>query len=182
MSHIEGLFDIVKSNVTKNIHRNVYPAIAPTRPELSQAGKTILITGGGANLGLAIAQAFVHAVADTVIIVGRRLDILEEARSHLEEEANVAGTGTKIIAHACDVTDRAQVDALWTELIEHLDIVVDVFVTNAAKPAQPKTILETGTDDIRSQLEVNASAPLYLTEKLHSQLGKKQKVSVPMLH
>ncbi|KAK3063101.1 hypothetical protein LTS18_002751, partial [Coniosporium uncinatum] len=175
MSHIEGLFDIVKSNVTKNIHRNVYPAIAPTKPELSQAGKAILITGGGANLGLAIAQAFVRAAADTVIIVGRRLGVLEEARSHLEEEANVAGTGTKIIARACDVTDRAQIDALWKELNEGLEMVVDVFVANAAKLAQPKTILEAGTDDIWSQPEVNARAHLYLTEKLHSQPGKKQK-------
>jgi len=182
MSHIEGLFDIVKSNVTKNIHRNVYPAIAPTKPELSQAGKAILITGGGANLGLAIAQAFVRAAADTVIIVGRRLGVLEEARSHLEEEANVAGTGTKIIARACDVTDRAQIDALWKELNEGLEMVVDVFVANAAKLAQPKTILEAGTDDIWSQPEVNARAHLYLTEKLHSQPGKKQKVSAPMLH
>ena len=179
MSHIEGLFDIAKSDFTNARHEEVYPAIAPTRSELSQAGRAILVTGGGTGLGYSIAQAFVRAAADTIVIIGCRFDVLMEARSRLGEEAKTAGTGTKIIARACDVTDRAQVDALWKELNDVLGIVVDVLVCNAAKPAQPKSILEAGTDDIWSQLEVNAKAPLYLTEKLYSQPSEKQKVSAP---
>ena len=179
MSHAEGLFDIAKSNFTNTVHQKVYPAIAPTRPELSQAGRAILVTGGGIGVGYDIAQAFVRAAADTVVIIGRRFDVLEEARSRLEEAARAAGTNTKIVTRACDVTDRAQTDAFWKELSDVLGIVVDVFIANAAKPAQPKPILEAGTDDIWSQLEVNAKAPLYWTEKFTSQPGEKQKVSDP---
>ncbi|KAL9092100.1 MAG: hypothetical protein Q9165_004533 [Trypethelium subeluteriae] len=178
MSHALGLFDFTKSNFTNVIHQEVYPAIAPTRPELSQAGRTILISGGGSNLGYNIAQAFVRARASTIIIIGRRFDVLEEVRSRLDEQAKSADVDTRIIARACDVTNRAQVDALWGQLNDVLGIVVDVFIANAAKPAQPKPILEAGTDDIWSQLEVNAKAPLYLTEKLCSQPGKGQKFIV----
>ena len=35
---------------TKN-YRDVYPAIDPSRPELSQAGKVIVITGASRGLG-----------------------------------------------------------------------------------------------------------------------------------
>ncbi|KAF2231062.1 putative short-chain dehydrogenase [Viridothelium virens] len=178
MSHVRGLFDFTKSNFTNTIHQEVYPAIAPTRPELSQDGRAILISGGGNGLGYNIAQAFVRAAAHTVVIIGRRFDVLVEARSRLEAETKAADTNTQIIARACDLTDRAQVDALWKELNDVLGIVVDVFIANAAKPAQPKRILEAGTDDIWSQLEVNAKAPLYLTEKFCSQPGKRQKFIV----
>lgn len=178
MSHTEGLFDLTKSSFTNTVHQEVYPAIAPTRPELSQAGRAILVTGGGIGLGYHIAQSFVRAAAETVIIIGRRSDVLEEARSRLEEAAKAAGTSTKIIARACDVTDRAQVDTFWKELNNVLGIVVDVFVANAAKPSQPKPILDAGTDDIWSQLEVNAKAPLYWMEKFHSQPGGSPKVSI----
>ncbi|KAI9711559.1 MAG: hypothetical protein M1820_002124 [Bogoriella megaspora] len=178
MSHAEGLFDLSKTNFTNTVHQEVYPAIALTRPELNQTGRTVLITGGGANLGYVIAKSFVRVAADTVIIIGRRFDELVESKSRLEEEVKAAGTNTQIIARACDITDRAQVDALWRELNSDLGIIVDVFISNAAKPAQPKSILEAGTEDIWSQLEVNAKAPLYLTEKICSQPGKHQKFIV----
>lgn len=37
--------------LTKTIRRDPYGAISPTNPELSAAGKIIVITGGGTGLG-----------------------------------------------------------------------------------------------------------------------------------
>ncbi|KAI9690148.1 MAG: hypothetical protein M1822_009109 [Bathelium mastoideum] len=186
MSQKEGLFDFAKSSFTNTTHQKVYPAVAPTRSEPSQSGRVILITGGGTRNGYSVAQAFILAAADTVIIVGRRSDVLVDARSRLEQEAKAAGTNTKIIARARDITDQAQVDALWKELNDVLGIVVDVFISNAAKPSQPKPILEAGTDDIWSQFEANVKAPLYLTEKFCAQPGGKRKfivdVSSALIH
>jgi hypothetical protein len=36
---------------TKKNHRDLYAAIDPTRPELSQAGKVVVITGATRGLG-----------------------------------------------------------------------------------------------------------------------------------
>jgi hypothetical protein len=36
---------------TKNAYRDIYPAVQPTRPELSQAGKVVVITGATRGLG-----------------------------------------------------------------------------------------------------------------------------------
>ena len=43
---------------TKTFHSKSYPAISPTRPELSTAGKVVLITGGGSGIGPSITNAF----------------------------------------------------------------------------------------------------------------------------
>ena len=37
--------------LTKTMHRDVYPAIEPTNPALSAKGKVIIITGAGGGLG-----------------------------------------------------------------------------------------------------------------------------------
>jgi NADP-dependent 3-hydroxy acid dehydrogenase YdfG len=172
---MEEIFAYAKTNFTKTTHNNVYPAISPSRPELSQAEKTVLITGGGDNLGLSIAHAFVQASAKTVIITGRRSDVLKTAKDQLEEKIGEINSPSAVIAAAVDITDRKQVDELWEDLRE-LGVVVDVLVSNAAKPPQPKKILE-DIDDIWAQVETNAKAPLYMIKHLTSQPGNGQKVS-----
>jgi hypothetical protein len=37
--------------ITKVVHRDPYPAISPERPENSQSGKVIIITGSGSGIG-----------------------------------------------------------------------------------------------------------------------------------
>jgi NAD(P)-dependent dehydrogenase (short-subunit alcohol dehydrogenase family) len=163
------------SNVTKTIHAESYDAIAPTRPELSQAGKVVLITGGGTGAGFAITKAFITASADTVIICGRRTDVLEAARAKLEAEAKSAGTGTRVIARTCDIAKDSDVDALW-QFFSDQKLVIDVYVANAAAFSEPKPMLEVGADKVWSMFETNVKSPLYFTEKFSKQPGEKQKV------
>ena len=37
--------------VTKTSHRDPYPAVLPSKPNNSQEGKLVIITGGGAGIG-----------------------------------------------------------------------------------------------------------------------------------
>ena len=37
--------------LTKSMHRDVYPAVDPTNPALSAKGKVAIITGAGGGLG-----------------------------------------------------------------------------------------------------------------------------------
>ncbi|RDW74889.1 hypothetical protein BP6252_06031 [Coleophoma cylindrospora] len=162
---------------TKTIHRDVYPAISPLRSELSQEGRTILVTGGGTGVGQAIARSFVQASAATVIIIGRRADVLAASAAHLEQEAKTTGTNTKIMTYSFDLLDLAEIDAFWKDLAAK-NIIVDVYVANAAKFTEPKPILELGAEEVWSQVETNVKSPLYLTEKFCSQPGEKQKFIV----
>lgn len=165
-----------ETNVTKTIHRQLYPAISPHRPELSQARKVVLVPGGGTGVGYSIARSFVQASADTVILIGRRLNILEDAAAKLEEEAKKSNTNTKIIKQACDVTNFNETRAFWDSLTAK-GITVDVLIANVAKGTEPKPIFELGSDEVWSQLEVNVKSHLYFTEQFYSQTNEKKKVS-----
>lgn len=165
--------ELVETDFTSTVHRAKYPAISPTRPELSQAKKTVFITGGGTGIGKSIAEHFLLASASTVIIVGRRLDVLEAAEAELTQKAQTAQVPGKVIARQCDVTNKTETSALWDGLAEQ-GLVVDVLVLNAAKFAEPKLLLETGSDEIWSQIEANLYGPLLLTERFMKQNdGKK---------
>lgn len=166
----------LRTNFTKTIHRSSYPAIDPIRPELSQEGRTVLITGGGTGIGLSIAKSFTKAGAKTVIIVGRTESVLAEAKKEIEQEAQRAGKATKIIAQGVDVTDKPAVAALWSGLKDK-EIGVDVLVLNAAKFALMKPLFELGSDEVWSMFEANVRGPLMMAEAFSKQGGDKQKVS-----
>jgi NAD(P)-dependent dehydrogenase (short-subunit alcohol dehydrogenase family) len=177
MSTVEVLNDIRKTNVTKTVHKEPYDAISPTRPELSEAGRTVLITAGGTDAGLAMAHVFTQASAATVVIIGgRRSQVLEASRAKLEDEVKSISTNARIIARPCDGTKVSDIDALWQYLSDQ-NIFVDVYVANAAKFTESRPMMELGTEEVWSQVETNVWSPLYFTDKLCKQPTNKQKVS-----
>lgn len=165
------------SDVTPTIHGELYPAISPLRPELCQTGRVVLVTGGGTGIGKSIARSFVRAAADTVIIIGRRAETLAAAEKELQQEAQKAGTSTKVIARPCDISVVAKTEALWEHLTQN-NIILDVIVLNAVKTGEAKPLLELGTQEIWSQLDVNVRVSLDFAEKLAAQPGNSKKVSL----
>lgn len=69
-------------------------------------GETLLVSGGGSGLGLALCEKFV-ALGARVHICGRRRGVLDEAVDKL----SVPG-GASVIAHTVDIRDAEAVDAM----------------------------------------------------------------------
>lgn len=81
----------------------------------------LLVTGGGTGIGYAIAEQALARGA-SVVICGRRADVLDEAAASLGERAH---------AIPCDVSREEEVDALFARALETLGG-LDALVNNAA--------------------------------------------------
>ncbi|KAJ4857272.1 short chain dehydrogenase domain-containing protein [Trichoderma breve] len=117
-------------SITEKTHKTSYPAISPSRPALSQAGRTVLITGGSGGIGYGIALAFATAGADRVIIVGRDEAKQQAAAASLAAEAGPA-SHTKFEGKAASPGSPENIDSLWDALASE-GVLVDVLVLNAA--------------------------------------------------
>ena len=110
----------------------------------SVAGQRVLVTGATGGLGTAITRRLVRDGA-TVVITGRRADVLESL---------AAETGAEVVV--ADLADRSGVDALLD-----LAATVDVLVSNAALPATGP-LDDFTVEEIDRALDVNLRAPILL--------------------
>ncbi|GFP52853.1 short chain dehydrogenase citE [Trichoderma asperellum] len=154
-----------KPDIVKTVHKTPYAAISPSRPELSQKGRVVYVTGGAAGIGLAICHAFALAKAATVILTGRREGPLNEAVKALSKEH----PNTRFVGQALDASDRSATEKAWAQL-ESDGIVVDVLVLNAAHiPDRPASVLELGYEELWPSFVTNVGANLDLIDRFYHQ-------------
>lgn len=95
-------------------------------------GQTILITGGGSGLGLAMAERL-GSLGARIGICGRRAEVLEAAKTSIEAAGGQAAWAQ------CDVRDPAQVETAVAELEEklgHFDGLINNAAGNFLSPAE----------------------------------------------
>ncbi|KAE9382585.1 hypothetical protein BT96DRAFT_1027592, partial [Gymnopus androsaceus JB14] len=95
--------------LTPSHHKDTYPSISSTNPSLTQAGKTILITGGGGGSRI------------------RNRSFLRQSIRLTNHRRNT----TEFIAHQADIASDASITSLW-EFLHSQNILVHVLVLNAA--------------------------------------------------
>ena len=98
---------------TPTWHNSVYPSIDPTRPELSLAGKSVVITGGGSGIGLAISKALALAGASQLAIIGRRVSVLTQAAAEINA---LVGKKTEVFTVSADVSNKSQIDEAFSRI------------------------------------------------------------------
>ncbi|KAL2833634.1 hypothetical protein BJY01DRAFT_90608 [Aspergillus pseudoustus] len=140
-------------SLTATWHNESYPAISPTRPELSAAGKTVIIAGAGSGIGRATAQSFDRAGAARIILLGRNTAKLEETQSSL------SASRTRSEVHSVSVTDEeamvrvaAQVGC-W-----------DVLVLSAGFMSRPSEVREADLTEWWGAFETNVKGSLIATK------------------
>ena len=149
-------------------HKDTYPGISTSRPELSQAGKTVLVTGGGVGVGYAIANSFAQAKASTLVLTGRREHVLQAAAEKLKADSASINPGLKVHIKTADVTNSESVASLWGWLAEK-GIVIDVLILNAGRQSPFKTILELGLEEVWEFYKVNVYGHMDFTEHFYKQ-------------
>ncbi len=102
---------------------------------LDFTGKTVLVTGGGAGIGGACAEAFADAGADVVIA---------------EIDAERCAAFTKGRAVECDVTRHADVSALAAQLDQ-----LDVLVNNVGHYVHAKPFADLTADEADEIITIN---------------------------
>lgn len=127
-----------------------YPAIDPTNPANSAAGKTVLVTGGASGIGLAIVRAFAAAGASSIIYLGRRVAILDETSRQLREDF----PRTKFKTYAADVMNREAIENMFAELRSG-DEDVDILVLNAAYTEQGLAACAYSPEEMRQSFDTN---------------------------
>jgi citronellol/citronellal dehydrogenase len=89
----------------------------------ANAGKVVLVSGGGTGIGRATVRSFA-ATGARLAICGRRAELLEAVRSELE------AAGSECLAFPCDVREHDQATALIDAVLERYGR-IDVLVNNA---------------------------------------------------
>ncbi len=126
--------------------------------------KVVLVTGGSQGLGREIALAFAQAGA-RVVIVARQAETLQAAATQLS-----AASGGDVRGMAADITNDAQVDALFAEVQSQLGR-LDVLVNNAGRSAR-KDILATTPEDFDELMQLNLYATVRCTRAAADMLLK----------
>jgi short-subunit dehydrogenase len=113
-------------------------------------GSRVLLTGASGGIGTAIAKAL-HARGATLVLTGRRGEVLEQIRAELGDRAEVV------------VSDLASAEDV-SKLIEAAGQ-IDILVANAGLPASG-TLESFSAEEIDRALDVNLRAPIQLTRAL----------------
>ncbi|WP_167193886.1 SDR family oxidoreductase [Brevibacterium pigmentatum] len=138
--------------------------------EQTLQGKTILIAGGGKNLGGLIARQTAAAGADIAVHYNS-----ESTRPEAEETlAAVEASGSKGVLLTGDLTKPANVERLFDDAVSALGP-IDIGVNTTGKVLR-KPIAETTEDEYDAMFDINAKAAYFFIKEAGRHLADNGKI------
>tara|TARA_R110002167_G_scaffold68514_11_gene193339 strand:- start:1363 stop:2145 length:783 start_codon:yes stop_codon:yes gene_type:complete len=119
------------------------------------SGQTVLVTGGGSGIGLAIARNF-GALGARVVIAARDLERLSDASQSLREE------GIEVIDLAVNIRDNDSVVELFRQL-EERGGGIDVLINNAGGQFSAPA-LDISANGFRSVVDLNLTGTFLMCQ------------------
>jgi NAD(P)-dependent dehydrogenase (short-subunit alcohol dehydrogenase family) len=126
-----------------------------TVPDLTAAGKVVIVTGASKGLGRAMALGFAEAGAN-VVVSSRNVDACELVADEIRARGGTA------MARRCHVGDWDECGALIDATVEAFGR-IDVLVNNAGIAPVPPSLGEVTAELFDKTLAVNLRGPLRLT-------------------
>ncbi|WGP06798.1 SDR family oxidoreductase [Bacillus subtilis] len=138
--------------------------------EQTLQGKTILIAGGGKNLGGLIARQTAAAGADIAVHYNS-----ESTRPEAEETlAAVEASGSKGVLLTGDLTKPANVERLFDDAVSALGS-IDIAVNTTGKVLR-RPIAETTEDEYDAMFDINAKAAYFFIKEAGRHLADNGKI------
>ena len=139
--------------------------------ELGLRNKTVIVTGGGSNIGRAIVHAFAQEGANLVIA-----EIDQAQGTKVAEEVSALGTGSRAVAMKTDVTDYSQVEAMVSGVVDEFGG-VDVLVNNVGWSVD-RLFMEKPRDVLVKEVDLNLWSPINCVRAVLPHMIERQSGSV----
>jgi NAD(P)-dependent dehydrogenase (short-subunit alcohol dehydrogenase family) len=118
--------------------------------------KNVVVTGSTKGVGYALSREFLRR-GNNVVISGRTQQAVDDAVGKLNAES---GGQARAIGRPTDVTDPAQVQALWDHAVGELGP-VHLWVNNAGVANTTAKVVDTSVDDVRTMVTTNMLGTIY---------------------
>ncbi len=122
-------------------------------------GKIALITGSGTGIGKTIAIKFVES-GGSVIILGRRKEVLEEAAKELEAKIPENSGATVRIFSGVDVADETAMNDMFNSLKKD-NVTVDYLVNNAGVSGPVTCFANVPLDEFKSTIAIHLTGTFW---------------------
>ncbi|KAI0393499.1 NAD(P)-binding protein [Xylariaceae sp. FL0594] len=149
-------------DTTTVVHSDTYPAIDPTKADLS--GRAVFVSGASRGIGRRICISFALAGA-SMIAIGGRSSLTETAQAMKKAAVEAGRPEPRVLELSVDVTDRGSVNAAAARIRKEFGR-IDVVVNNAGLLTGFGPLADSDPDGWWETMTVNVKGPYLVARAL----------------